>query len=230
MYSRNIPSNGRRRLSPISKETAKSPRLVMETALPNYSSIPRFYQPVEGIRMGKSRCWRFVEYTEETAKGRLPHSPSRYKRKAAAYCLHADASSGVHSAVTTMKNISFAPSENLQEIASTRTQSLMVADLDPGTAKLLMGLAGPFLSAFGFLFILRIVMSWYPKLPVDKFPYVIAFAPTEPFLVITRKVIPPLGGVDVTPVVWFGLVSFLNEILVGPQGLLVLLSQQVYKI
>jgi hypothetical protein len=28
-------------------------------------------------------------------------------------------------------------------------------------------------------------------------------------------------------VVWFGLLSFLNEILVGPQGLLVLLSQQI---
>ncbi|XP_021660845.2 protein COFACTOR ASSEMBLY OF COMPLEX C SUBUNIT B CCB3, chloroplastic isoform X2 [Hevea brasiliensis] len=106
-------------------------------------------------------------------------------------------------------------------------QSLTLADLDPATAKLAIGILGPFLSAFGFLFILRIVMSWYPKLPVGKFPYIIAYAPTEPILIPTRKVIPPVGGVDVTPVVWFGLISFLNEILVGPQGLLVLLSQQV---
>lgn len=105
--------------------------------------------------------------------------------------------------------------------------SLLLLDLDPATAKLAISFTGPFLSAFGFLFIVRIVMSWYPKLPVGKFPYVIAYAPTEPILFITRKVIPPLGGVDVTPVVWFGLLSFLNEILVGPQGLLVLLSQQV---
>ncbi|KAL2324686.1 hypothetical protein Fmac_023744 [Flemingia macrophylla] len=104
---------------------------------------------------------------------------------------------------------------------------LFLADLDPATAKLAIGFLGPFLSVFGFLFILRIVMSWYPKLPVGKFPYVIAYAPTEPLLIPTRKVIPPLAGVDVTPVVWFGLISFLNEILVGPQGLLVLLSQQV---
>ncbi|KAK4489060.1 hypothetical protein RD792_004854 [Penstemon davidsonii] len=103
---------------------------------------------------------------------------------------------------------------------------VVLIDLDPATAKLAIGLLGPFLSAFGFLFIVRIVMSWYPKLPVGKFPYVIAYAPTEPILFVTRKVIPPLGGVDVTPVVWFGLISFLNEILVGPQGLLVLLSQQ----
>ncbi|KAL5227102.1 hypothetical protein ABZP36_015367 [Zizania latifolia] len=102
----------------------------------------------------------------------------------------------------------------------------VVGDLDPATAKAAIGVAGPALSAFGFLFILRIVMSWYPRLPVSKFPYVLAYAPTEPFLAVTRKVIPPVGGVDVTPVVWFGLVSFLNEILVGPQGLLLLLSQQ----
>ncbi|KAF7820361.1 protein COFACTOR ASSEMBLY OF COMPLEX C SUBUNIT B CCB3, chloroplastic [Senna tora] len=112
---------------------------------------------------------------------------------------------------------------NLNDFAT----KLVLADLDPATAKLAIGFLGPFLSAFGFLFILRIVMSWYPKLPVGKFPYVIAYAPTEPLLIPTRKVIPPLAGVDVTPVVWFGLVSFLNEILVGPQGLLVLLSQQV---
>ncbi|PWA74319.1 hypothetical protein CTI12_AA252920 [Artemisia annua] len=106
-------------------------------------------------------------------------------------------------------------------------QNLVLMDLDPGTAKLAITLLGPFFSAFSFLFIARIVMSWYPKLPVGKFPYVVAYAPTEPILTLTRKVIPPLGGVDVTPVVWFGLISFLNEILVGPQGLLVLLSQQV---
>ncbi|XP_073102395.1 protein COFACTOR ASSEMBLY OF COMPLEX C SUBUNIT B CCB3, chloroplastic-like isoform X2 [Elaeis guineensis] len=117
--------------------------------------------------------------------------------------------------------------ESLQTTISDYSQALVVADLDPYTAKLAIGITGPFLSAFGFLFIARIVMSWYPKLPVGKFPYVIAYAPTEPLLRITRKLIPPLGGVDVTPVVWFGLISFLNEILVGPQGLLVLLSQQV---
>ncbi|KAH6799005.1 cofactor assembly [Perilla frutescens var. frutescens] len=109
---------------------------------------------------------------------------------------------------------------------SVTAESLVLIDLDPATAKLAIALLGPFLSAFGFLFILRIVMSWYPKLPVEKFPYAVVYAPTEPLLVQTRKIIPPLAGVDVTPVVWFGLLSFLNEILVGPQGLLVLLSQQ----
>lgn len=34
------------------------------------------------------------------------------------------------------------------------------------------------------------------------------------------------SGVDVSPVVWFALLSFLNEILLGRQGLLVLLSEK----
>lgn len=110
--------------------------------------------------------------------------------------------------------------------SSAAAAALAVGELDPATAKAVAGVAGPALSALGFLFVARIVMSWYPRLPVTEFPYVVAYAPTEPLLAATRRVIPPLGGVDVTPVVWFGLVSFLSEILVGPQGLLVLLSQQ----
>ena len=35
------------------------------------------------------------------------------------------------------------------------------------------------------------------------------------------------SGVDVSPIVWVALTSFLNEILVGKQGLLVLLAQKV---
>ncbi|KAF6160803.1 hypothetical protein GIB67_036004, partial [Kingdonia uniflora] len=103
---------------------------------------------------------------------------------------------------------------------------ILLADHDPATAKLAIGILGPFLSAFGFLFVMRIIMSWYPKLPVGKLPYVLAYAPTEPILKQIRKIIQPLGGVDMTPVVWFALISFLNEILVRPQGLLLRLSQQ----
>ncbi|MBE9173758.1 YggT family protein, partial [Cyanobium sp. LEGE 06143] len=35
----------------------------------------------------------------------------------------------------------------------------------------------------------------------------------------TRRLIQPIGGVDVTPVVWVGLISLVRELLVGQQGL-----------
>ena len=44
--------------------------------------------------------------------------------------------------------------------------------------------------------------------------------PTEPVLGVSRKLIAPIGGVDVTPVIWVGLVSLIRELLVGQQGLL----------
>ena len=44
--------------------------------------------------------------------------------------------------------------------------------------------------------------------------------PTEPVLSLTRRVVAPIGGVDVTPVIWVGLLSLLRELLVGQQGLL----------
>ena len=44
--------------------------------------------------------------------------------------------------------------------------------------------------------------------------------PSSYILNLTRKLIPPIGGVDVGPVIWIGIVSFLREILVGQQGLI----------
>jgi YggT family protein len=46
--------------------------------------------------------------------------------------------------------------------------------------------------------------------------------PPEPVLALTRRLIQPIGGVDVTPVVWVGLISLLRELLVGQQGLVTL--------
>lgn len=103
---------------------------------------------------------------------------------------------------------------------------LSAAELDPATAKLAITLLSPLFAGFNLLFIVRIVMSWYPQLPVGKFPFSVAYAPTEPVLGPTRRLIPPVGGVDVAPVIWVAVMSFLNEILLGQQGLLVLLSQQ----
>ncbi|CAI5942310.1 unnamed protein product [Closterium sp. NIES-64] len=73
---------------------------------------------------------------------------------------------------------------------------------------------------------LPVLTSNPPALPVSEFPFIIAYAPTEPILRLTRAVIQPIGGVDIAPIVWLALISFLNEILLGQQGLLVLIANQ----
>lgn len=76
------------------------------------------------------------------------------------------------------------------------------------------------LGLFIFLFIFRIILTWYPQVDLNSFPVTLATWPTEPLLIPTRKLIPPMGGVDITPIIWVGITSLLREILIGQQGLL----------
>lgn len=71
-----------------------------------------------------------------------------------------------------------------------------------------------------FLFIFRIVLTWYPQADLTKFPFNVVAVPTEPLLIPLRKIVPPIGGVDITPIIWVGIFSLIREILLGQQGLL----------
>ncbi|ABD00840.1 YggT family protein [Thermostichus sp. MS-CIW-21] len=79
---------------------------------------------------------------------------------------------------------------------------------------------GPLLALYTVLFVLRIFLSWYPQLDTSRLPYSPVVGLTEFLLRPTRRLIPPLGGVDMAPVVWVGLVTLLREVLLGQQGLL----------
>ncbi len=70
------------------------------------------------------------------------------------------------------------------------------------------------------LFIFRIVLTWYPQADLTKLPLSLVAWPTEALLLPMRKLVPPIGGVDIAPVIWVGIVTLLREILVGQQGLL----------
>ena len=98
--------------------------------------------------------------------------------------------------------------------------------LDPEGAKAASAFLGPLFAVSTILFIVRIVMTWYPSVPYTKLPWVVAYVPTEPLLKPTRALVPPVGGVDVSPIIWVGMISFMNEILLGKQGLLVLLANK----
>ena len=89
----------------------------------------------------------------------------------------------------------------------------MASNIAPLVLSLTLGL-------YTLLFLFRIILTWYPQIELNKLPWVIVAWPTEPFLIPVRKVVPPIGGVDISPIIWVGIVSFLREILVGQQGLL----------
>ena len=70
------------------------------------------------------------------------------------------------------------------------------------------------------LFIFRIVLTWYPQAELARFPFSLIVLPTEPFLSPLRKIVAPIGGVDITPIIWVGLCTLIREILVRQQGLI----------
>ena len=76
------------------------------------------------------------------------------------------------------------------------------------------------LSLLTLAFLIRLIMSWYPKIDTSKGLWIIVLLPTSSILKFTKKIIPPIGGVDVTPVIWIGLISLIREILVGQQGII----------
>ena len=79
---------------------------------------------------------------------------------------------------------------------------------------------GFFLSFLTLVFLIRLILTWYPKIDLKQGPWLIVSLPTNFVLNFTKKIIPPIGGVDVGPVIWIGIISFLREILVGQQGLI----------
>lgn len=85
-------------------------------------------------------------------------------------------------------------------------------------------IVGPLLSLYTLLFIFRIILTWYPQVELDKFPFKLVAWPTEPLLIPVRKLVPPIGGVDISPVIWAGIVSLMRELLAGQQGLLRMLN------
>ena len=85
---------------------------------------------------------------------------------------------------------------------------------------------GILLSFLTLVFLIRLILTWYPKVDLNKGFWLLIAIPTSSILNVTRKLIPPIGGVDVGPVIWIGILSFLREILVGQQGLIKLAIQK----
>ncbi len=84
---------------------------------------------------------------------------------------------------------------------------------------------GLFLAVMTFLFIFRIVLTWYPQVELNRLPWKLIALPTEPFLIPVRRFIPPIGGVDISPIIWVGICTLFREILIGQQGLITMALQ-----
>lgn len=59
---------------------------------------------------------------------------------------------------------------------------------------------------------IRIALSWFPNINWWEQPFKLLNDVTEPILAPFRKLVPPIGGMDLSPMVAFLALSFLQNI------------------
>jgi Predicted integral membrane protein len=60
-----------------------------------------------------------------------------------------------------------------------------------------------FLQIYVALMIIRVLLSWFPNINWYDPPFSILSQLTDPYLNLFRSIIPPLGGIDFSPMIAF---------------------------
>lgn len=64
-------------------------------------------------------------------------------------------------------------------------------------------------TTYTFLLLARILGSWFPRFSGSRFMHFLSFY-TDPYLKIFRKIIPPLGMIDISPMFAFLALQFME--------------------
>jgi len=67
-------------------------------------------------------------------------------------------------------------------------------------------------TVYTFMLLARVLGSWFPRLAQSRFMRFIGFY-TDPYLNIFRKIIPPLGMIDLSPMVAFFALQIIHHML-----------------
>jgi YggT family protein len=74
-----------------------------------------------------------------------------------------------------------------------------------------------FLLIYNFLLIARILLGWFPTVNWVSPPFSIVAQLTDPYLNLFRRFIPPLGGIDFSPILAFFVLQMLQRLLMTAQ-------------
>ncbi|MGK7901599.1 MAG: YggT family protein [Hormoscilla sp.] len=80
---------------------------------------------------------------------------------------------------------------------------------------LLITTIGSFLQIYFVLLIIRILLSWFPNINWFDPPFSILSQLTDPYLNLFRSIIPPIGGIDISPILAIFLLQFVQQLVVG---------------
>jgi YggT family protein len=72
-----------------------------------------------------------------------------------------------------------------------------------------------FVQIYVALMIIRVLLTWFPNINWYDPPFSILSQLTDPYLNLFRSIIPPLGGIDFSPMIAFIVLQFGSQILLG---------------
>ena len=82
--------------------------------------------------------------------------------------------------------------------------------MDISTLKLISGVLSDTLRIYSFLLLIRVLLTWFPSIDWNNGILSALCSITDPYLNIFRGVIPPIGGFDISSILAFLLLNFLQ--------------------
>ncbi len=68
-----------------------------------------------------------------------------------------------------------------------------------------------FISIYLLLLFVRVILTWFPNIDWYRQPFVALSQVTDPYLNLFRNILPPLGGMDFSPMLAFLALSLLQR-------------------
>jgi YggT family protein len=75
-----------------------------------------------------------------------------------------------------------------------------------------------FIGLYSFLVVIRCLLTWFPNIDFSAQPFRTLCELTDPYLNLFRSFIPPLGGIDLSPMVAIFALQFLGNALTAVLG------------
>ncbi|AFY56057.1 MAG: YggT family protein [Cyanobacteria bacterium J06632_19] len=75
-----------------------------------------------------------------------------------------------------------------------------------------------FTQIYSFLLIGRVLLTWFPQIDWYNQPFAALSQVTDPYLNLFRNIIPPLGGIDLSPILAFLALNIISGLLANLAG------------
>lgn len=78
-----------------------------------------------------------------------------------------------------------------------------------------------FFQIYFVLILIRVLLSWFPNIDWYSAPFSFLSQLTDPYLNLFRSIIPPLGGIDFSPMLAIFVLQFAAQAVLSLQGAMI---------